>query len=329
MENELLKDTRKHFSKLGLMYFLGTLLIYAVQYIAILIFNLTSTGNTLNFDLQFLATMLPMYAISMPLMGFLIKTVPAHPMEKHKMTVGQWFLAFMMCYALMYLSNIIGLILTQVIGLISGTPVNNAILSVIDNLSPFTAILVTVILAPVAEELLFRKLLIDRTCRYGEGISILLSGLMFGLFHGNLNQFAYAFTLGVFFGFIYVKTGNIKYTILMHMVINFMSSVVAVFLLRNMGYTDLMTSMSDPTAMTAIVLEHLPAFLLFMLYALVLFVVVITGFVLLLVNLKKFHCNPGEISVPKGKRFATYIFNIGMILFILYWVIQIIIQLFQ
>ena len=46
---------------------------------------------------------------------------------------------------------------------------------------------------------------------------MLFSGLMFGLFHGNLNQFVYAFVLGLCFGFIYVKTGNIRYTIGLHM----------------------------------------------------------------------------------------------------------------
>ena len=67
---------------------------------------------------------------------------------------------------------------------------------------------IMVLCAPVAEELIFRKLLIDRLTQYGEGVAVLFSGLMFGLFHGNLNQFVYAFVLGLCFGFIYVKTGD-------------------------------------------------------------------------------------------------------------------------
>ena len=46
-----------------------------------------------------------------------------------------------------------------------------------------------VICAPILEEYIFRKLIVDRTVKYGQGVAIVLSGLMFGLFHGNLNQF--------------------------------------------------------------------------------------------------------------------------------------------
>lgn len=100
-------------------------------------------------------------------------------------------------------------------------------------------ILVMVLLAPVLEELLFRKMLIDRTIKYGEGISVLISALFFGLFHGNLNQFAYAFVIGGVFAFVYVKTGNVKYTIYMHMLVNFLGSAVSMGLLKLSGMDQL------------------------------------------------------------------------------------------
>ena len=46
------------------------------------------------------------------------------------------------------------------------------------------------------------------------------------------------------------------------------------------------------------------------------------------INFKKFKCAPGEITIPKGKRFSTIILNVGMILYCLFWIIQIILQLF-
>lgn len=329
MDIEILKQTKHHFSKLGLMYFLGTLLIYAVQLLAGFIAQKAAPGLMDNYNFYMLAVMLPMYAVSMPLMGLLIKNVPAEQLEKHKMSVGQWLIAFLMCYALMYLSNIIGQSITMLIGAIKGTPVNNAILDVASSLSPWATIIIMVILAPIAEELIFRKLLIDRCAKYGEGTAVMLSGLMFGLFHGNLNQFAYAFTLGVFFGFLYVKTGKIIYTILMHMLINFLGSVVSMLLLNNSGYSEVIAAMEDPSSMNTVMMEHLPQLLIFFCYAIALFGIVITGIVLLIVKSKRFTLYPGDIVIPKGKRFTVILLNIGMSLFSIFWIVQIILQLFQ
>ena len=87
------------------------------------------------------------------------------------------------------MGNIIGLALTTVIGLIKGEPVNNALLSVISDGNIWISAIYTVILAPVFEEILFRKLICDRVVQYGQRKAILISGLLFGLFHINFNQY--------------------------------------------------------------------------------------------------------------------------------------------
>ena len=89
------------------------------------------------------------------------------------------------------------------------------------------------IIGPVFEEILFRKLLIDRTIRYGARISIILSATLFGLMHGNLNQFFYAFLLGGFFAYVYIKTGNIIYTIILHIFLNLIGSVFSLFVVES------------------------------------------------------------------------------------------------
>ena len=67
---------------------------------------------------------------------------------------------------------------------------------------------------------------------FGEKPAVILSGLAFGLIHGNLTQFFYAFGLGIAFGYIFVKTGKVKYPIILHMIINFLGSVVSVLVLN-------------------------------------------------------------------------------------------------
>lgn len=336
MENELTQNNptatislvKKHFSNLGLMFFLGTLIIYGVQFGASAIAGminpelLSDTASTL------LITMLPMYLIAMPLMALLIHTVPASHIELKKMTVGQWLIAFLMCYGAMYISNLLGNLLTQFIGILKGSPVSNTILEIATTSNLPVNFFIMVICAPIAEEFVFRKLLVDRTVKYGEGVAVLFSGLMFGLFHGNLNQFAYAFTLGVCFAFIYVKTGKIIYSILMHMTINFMGSILSVLILKFIGQ-EFVDALSDPALLMPYMIGNLPKVMLYFIYAFVLLGISFAGIILFAVNAKKIYLLPGEVTIPKGKRFSTTVLNIGMGLFILFWTIIIVIQLFS
>lgn len=326
-----LKLVRRHFSKLGLMYFFGTLILVGIQLLECFVINTFFPDIMDHYTAYFLILMLPMYVISMPLMGLLIKTVPKEPApEKKKMTVGQWIIAFMISYAGMFLANILGNIITMIISALKGSAVSNDILNIATSNEVWCNVLVMVLLAPIAEELLFRKLLIDRTVKYGEGISILFSALFFGLFHGNLNQFAYAFVIGGIFAFIYVKTRNIKYTIFIHMLLNFLGSVVSLALFNLSGYSELLSA-SDMTQeeIMQVVMNHLPGMLLFVVYFLIIIGLTIAGIVLFCINLSKIHLGKTEYTVPKGKRFVIYFINLGVLLFMIYWIVNIIIQLFS
>ena len=79
--------------------------------------------------------------------------------------------------------------------------------------------------APVFEELALRKVLLDRTHKYGGLPAAVVSGLLFGLIHGNSGQFIFAFFLGMIFAAVYLYTGKIFYTILLHFMINFTATV--------------------------------------------------------------------------------------------------------
>ena len=330
MDHELKSATRSHFSRLGLMYFIGSLIIYGVQVVISLIVSSTKPDLLENINYTLLIMMLPTYCIAMPLTIFLIcKFVPAKQIEKKKMTVGQWIVAFIISMAGMYLSNIIGLILTQVIGIIKGTPVSNAMVDISTSTNLWLNLVIMVLLAPVFEEIIFRKLIVDSTVKYGEGTAVLISGLMFGLFHGNLNQFAYAFVLGVIFAFVYVKTGTIRYTIFLHMAVNFIGSVLSVWVIGLIDLDALEMASGDPEYMMEFMTTHLPQFAAYMLYMFALFGLVIAGIILFFVNKKKVHLTPGEISIPKGSRFSTAVINVGMILYSIFWIAMIIIQILQ
>ena len=326
MNYELLKTYKKHFSSLGLMYFFGALIIIGVQ-VAVSMLVLAFAPSLLdNPNLSLLVSMLPTYAIAFPLTSLLIRQVPGVQMKKHNMKPTQLLGAFAISYALMYLSNLAGQFFTNIIGIIKGSPVDDAIADLVSELNPLTAFFVMVLLAPALEEWIFRKLLVDRTIRYGEGTAIFLSGLMFGLFHGNLNQFVYTFLVGAFWAFIYVKTGRLRYTIYLHMALNFMGSIGSLFFLGAIS-----TLEGGSSAMNGFhfLLGMLIPLAIVIPYLIVVFGLVISGIVLLVTNWKRFRLIPAELFIPKEKRFSVIFLNAGMILYVLFWIIQIILQLFM
>lgn len=73
------------------------------------------------------------------------------------------------------------------------------------------------LLAPAAEELVFRGLLYHRM-RYQISFipAMIMSALIFAMYHGNIAQGVYTFLLGCIFALIYEKTQNILAPILMH-----------------------------------------------------------------------------------------------------------------
>lgn len=78
-------------------------------------------------------------------------------MKKHNMKPTQLLGAFAISYALMYLSNLAGQFFTNIIGIIKGSPVDDAIADLVSELNPLTAFFVMVLLAPALEEWIFRK----------------------------------------------------------------------------------------------------------------------------------------------------------------------------
>ncbi len=330
MEITEIKTNRKHFSRIGLAMFIGTLLINGVQILAQLITAKIPVIYNNN-DLYFITCMLATYAVAYPLTFLVFKRIPTNiSTEKKKMKVSHILIAFLICYAATYICNYIGTIITTIIGAIKQSEVENVMLNLTSQISPWTNLLIVVIAAPIMEELLFRKFIIDRTAGYGEGVSIVLSGLTFGLFHGNLNQFAYAFMIGVIFGFIYVKTRNIKYTIILHMILNFIGGFLSSIMLEISNYFELMELMSgelNTDALMTFFKENAIGLLVFVVYAMILMGMVIAGIVMFFVNKRKFKLEAGEVVIEKGQRFKTIILNVGMILYCIFWIAMIIWQL--
>ena len=333
-EMTTLKQIRKHFSKLGLCYFLGAVIIYVAQMAVKLPIQLFKLDWSSDVNFLILLSVLLIYLVGMPALIAMVRTIPGQAPEKHSMKAGHFVLAAIMCFGIMYTLNFIGNAITTAIGMLKGSEVENVLSEMLTGANIPLVFLYTVICAPIMEEYVFRKLIVDRTARYGQGVAVLLSGLMFGLFHGNLGQFVYAFGLGIFLAFIYLKTGNLKITIALHMIVNVMGGVVSLLLLDAIDLEQLFAILergADSGALLSFYLKNIGGFLMLLVYDLFVFGSILAGIILILAAFakKRFWLAPVEEAIPSGKRFHTVILNVGMLLYCIFWIGMIIIQLFM
>lgn len=181
-------------------------------------------------------------------------------------------------------------------------------------------LLYVVILAPIAEEFLFRKLLIDRLRRYGDTVAILISAFFFALFHGNLYQCFYAFLVGLLLGYLYTRTGRIGRSMLLHMFINFVGSILPLTLQSLVDMEALQST--DLQVVIQSVADHSVGFVLMMLYSFFLMGAMIASVVLTVVMHRRLQLGEGSVPLPRGARFGTAMGNAGMMTaFILYLVV--------
>ena len=79
------------------------------------------------------------------------------------------------------------------------------------------------VVPPLVEEFAFRGIALSRLRRFGDGFAIFATAFLFALFHGNIIQFVFTFFVGLYFGFIMVKTNNLLLPILLHALNNGLS----------------------------------------------------------------------------------------------------------
>lgn len=92
-----------------------------------------------------------------------------------------------------------------------------------ENMPLFLSILSTVILAPLIEEYIFRRVLLGRLLFLGERTAILISALFFAFGHMSFGTLLYTFAAGLFFGYVYVITGKMRWSLMLHMFSNFLT----------------------------------------------------------------------------------------------------------
>jgi hypothetical protein len=164
-----------------------------------------------------------------------------------------------------------------------------------------------VVVSPVMEEFVFRRCIMNRLLPYGEKAALITSTLIFALFHAAANQVCYAFLLGLVFGYVYIRTGRLRYSMILHVIINTMTSIILPALLILVEGS--LSGISPSQVQLVSVITH-PGVLALLLYVAGLFVLFLFGAVVFFFGVRE-----REMS-PDGVRMKTVFSSWGIILFL-------------
>ena len=98
------------------------------------------------------------------------------------------------------------------------------------------------VIGPIVEEFVFREAILGQMLKHGvnKWVAIIASALVFGIIHANPAQIPFATMIGIIFGIIYYKTGNIVITSILHI----LNNSVAVVMMYSMGEEALNASLT-------------------------------------------------------------------------------------
>ena len=222
-----MNPTQKFFSKIGFNYLIFGICTIVFQIIIINILSKTNPSLVRDINLITSISSLCNYILPFPILYWLMKKLESNKLEKHDSNTKTFITYIGITLTLMWIGNLIGLLITNLLSGAIQNDIANPVHNLINSTDIWLNLLLISIIAPICEEIIFRKLIIDRTIKYGANVSIVLSAVIFALFHGNLNQFFYALLIGGFFSYIYIKTGKIVYPIILHIIVNTMGSVAS------------------------------------------------------------------------------------------------------
>lgn len=284
------------------LFLMGVAVLLSQQLISMAVVNLLPDIAEADWYVWAL-TAISMIGIGLPVFYLLTKKIPEPKREEvNKLKPLQFVIIFFVCTAVMYITNFFSVFLTFIISLLKGGSLLdlNPLTDVLIDSNLIIRILYAAIAAPIVEEIIFRKLLLNKLRRYGDLPAIILSAAAFGLFHMNVAQMFYATALGIIFAYVAIRTNTIRYNILLHILVNSMGVAIAPF------------AMQKSIVFSLVIVVWV-------------FTCITLGLVLLLLNAKKIRLY--RLQKPLEKK-SGYLLNTGTILYTILCMVMVVAQIF-
>lgn len=182
---------------------------------------------------NWLVTDVSLYLIAFPVFYMIIRDLPDTKIDtpKKRLSIPELFLLSIVCIGILYFFNILGSMIATFFTSMTGGETNPLENYIMGNVI-YTVIFACLIPA-IMEEIIFRKLVVSKLYPMGESFCIITSGIIFGLFHGNIVQIMYAVPIGCFLCYIYLKTNSLINVVILHFLTNLTGSLVLPWLATN------------------------------------------------------------------------------------------------
>ncbi|MBE6544403.1 MAG: CPBP family intramembrane metalloprotease [Ruminococcaceae bacterium] len=300
LAREFKKAAKRRFSFVALMIFCMHLTISVVATVFTLVYTYIAKEPEPSTTVSMIFSALTVALVGFPFMALTLSKIKTLKLPKSNLSIKQMGTYFVMTFTAMYGGAIIGTIFSSILSEVLQSPGENIVSSGLEGVPIWLIIIFTCIFPGIFEELIFRKLIIDKTKDFGLFTSVIFSGFTFAIFHGNFEQFFYALLVGTLFAYIYAKTGRIIYTIILHAVMNFFGSAFVVLI------------------------EDMP--IIFTIYNYFIYAMLIGGIVLTVFefinHISKLKNDRGIKTVGSGDAVLSMVLNPGMIIFLVVFAIE-------
>ena len=310
------KAHKKIFSRIFFAFFAYMAITYCISVATSFVLHAIDKNLLDNNNFIMILSAVIEYVIALPILFLMLKKIPKQAPTTSPIKIRTFWKYATVSVFFMYVGNYISSYLMFSIEQALGKAPENAVNTMLDNTSFVLSLVIAGIIGPIIEEIMFRKWFTDRLTPYGDKIAIFVPALIFALFHGNFYQFFYAFLLGMTFSYIYVRTGKLIYTCILHIFINVFFGVLPSFFLSGFDLEEFIELTEQGTISEAYLQTNQGPLIYLSIYSIAMMLMLSLGIFHLIRNVRNIVLNKGSTKLPKGEGADIIFFNVGAILLI-------------
>ncbi len=207
-------------------------------------------GGFLNGNMLLLLLMIQFYCVLFPALFYMIgnKINIKETLRFNSPGILPSFLIILISAPAFYAASALNSVVIYILQFIGQAP-EDTVIPLPQNLGEvFISILVIAVAPSVCEEILHRGILLKAYENRGTMKAVVISGIMFGVFHFDITNLFGPILLGILFGYYVVKTNSIFAGVIAHFMNNFLATVLqyltkdlendlSFYTLEDLGYT--------------------------------------------------------------------------------------------
>ena len=251
------KKIRKNYNSIGITllanYILGNVFVYAAVFIMVIAFGFETAHNESGEMIvgtaeMIISSWLPAITAAIVFVGYCIFTKydPKELFSTERLQAGEIFKYVLLVLFFQRVSIIISMFISSFLYSLGFEVTAFDYVMSHDPQTYAADFIAVVILAPIAEELIYRGVVLRCAAKVSGRFGIFFSAFMFGLMHGNPYQCVLGFLIGIVLAMITLKTGSIIPSIICHMANNLVASATTVIEYFDEALADTLNILSIP-----------------------------------------------------------------------------------